>query len=51
MIPHYLHVSVFVLATIIFVFDTPKNASTFVKACNERRELQTFDLQPPLMAQ
>ena len=28
----------FVLATIIFVLDTPTNASTFLKACNRREE-------------
>ena len=50
MIPHNLHVSVFVLATIIFVFDTPINASTFIEACNRRQESLTSDLQPPLTA-
>ena len=44
------HGSMFVLATIIFVFDIPKIAPPFVKACNRRQDSQTWDPQAPLMA-
>ena len=44
------HGSMFLLATIIFVFDIPRNAPSFVKTCNRRQDSQTWDPQAPLMA-